>query len=232
MPALIDRYLASLERELSYDPALARRVRCEAEDHLREAIAADPVRDGERRAIERFGEPREIAARFASSSLRRQRKALAATVAGALALVFLAMKVRLAVAGPMHGALAHHPLLGAVLAIDRCAFWFALVAGAWAWAHATRAPKAPIFDAAFRRWLRMSFILSSSATAGVVASIAADAFLTAARLAAQRSLFVLLASLAVEVALAGFLIVAIRETTRRSETISALLASRAERGET
>jgi hypothetical protein len=91
---------------------------------------------------------------------------------------------------------------------------------------------AAIFDAAFRHWLRMSFILSSSATAGVVVSIAADALLTAARLAAQRPLFLVLPSLAVEVALAGFLIVAIRQTTRRSETISALLPSRAGRGET
>jgi hypothetical protein len=236
--ALIARYLASLERELGYDRALARRVRCEAEDHLSEAIAADSGCDAERRAIERFGEPSEIAARFACSSLRRQRKVLATTFLAAVVLVFLAMKVRLAAVGPANGAFAHDPRLAAaaaaVLAIDRCTFWFAIVAGAGAWVHAIRAPMPAVLDAAFRRWLRVSFILSSLATAGVLASIAADAFLASARLAvgaAQRSPLVLLATLGIEVGLGTILVAAIRKTMRRAETTSVLLASRTERGQ-
>jgi hypothetical protein len=235
--ALIARYLASLECELDYDRALARRVRCEAEDHLREAIAADADCDAERRAIERFGDPREIAARFACSSLRRQRKVLATTLSGAVVLVFLAMKVRVAAAGPAT-TIAHDPQLAAaaaaVLAIDRCTFWFAIAAGAAALVHAIRAPMLAVLDAAFRRWLRVSFILSSSATAGVLASITADALLIAARLlagGAQRPLLVPLATLGVEVALGTILVTAIRETMRRAETTSALLTSRPERGQ-
>jgi len=235
--ALIARYLASLERELGYDPALARRVRCEAEDHLREAVAADTGCDAERRAIERFGDPREIAARFACSSLRRQRKALATIFLGALILVFVAMKVRVAAAAPAHGAFAHDPHLAAaavaVLAIDRWTFWFAIAAGAWAWAYTVRAPIAAISDPAFRRWLRISFLLSSSAMAGLFVSIAADAFLTWARLAVGNghpSPLVPLGTLGVEVALAAILVGAIRETMRRAEATSVLLASLAERG--
>ena len=51
---MISDYLESLVGALSFDRSLSRRVRQEVEDHLREAVAADPVRDGieaERRAI-------------------------------------------------------------------------------------------------------------------------------------------------------------------------------------
>jgi HAAS len=140
--ALIDRYLAALERELSFDPALARRLRYEVEDHLDQASAAGGP-DAERRAIERFGEPRDIAARFAASSLRRQRKALGLAVVAAIAGIFLAMKIRIAAAGLAGSA----PGLAAVLAVDRYAFWFAAIAGALGWVHAVCAPAAQRFDA-------------------------------------------------------------------------------------
>jgi len=57
---VISAYLERLGAALSFDPLLARCVRAEVEDHLREAVAADPMGDGlaaERRAIANFGDP-------------------------------------------------------------------------------------------------------------------------------------------------------------------------------
>ena len=65
---MISAYLERLGAALSFDPLLARCVRREVEDHLREAVAADPLGDGltaERRAIANFGDPDVIAAQFA-----------------------------------------------------------------------------------------------------------------------------------------------------------------------
>jgi hypothetical protein len=58
---VISDYLDSLVGALSFDRPLSGRVRQEVEDHLREAVAADPAGDGpeaERRAIANFGDPR------------------------------------------------------------------------------------------------------------------------------------------------------------------------------
>ena len=64
---MISDYLDSLVGALSFDRPLSGRVRQEVEDHLREAVAADP--EAERRAIANFGDPRVIAAEFAMVSL-------------------------------------------------------------------------------------------------------------------------------------------------------------------
>jgi hypothetical protein len=227
MAALIDRYLAALERELSFDPALARRLRYEVEDHLEQAIAAGGP-DAERRAIERFGEPRDIAARFAGSSLRRQRKALGLAVVAAIAGIFLAMKIRVAAAGLAGSA----PGLAAVLAVDRYAFWFAAIAGALGWVHAVCAPAAQRFDAVLRRWAKRSSILASASAAGLVGSVAADLVLTVARLAAGtgQRVVVPLVTVGAEVALAAILIACVAEAMRRSAISSVLLGWAAERG--
>src|SRR6266403_1450386 len=42
-PGMIPDYLERLARELSFDRSLARNVRQEVEDHLWEAVAADPT---------------------------------------------------------------------------------------------------------------------------------------------------------------------------------------------
>ena len=73
MSGVIDDYVAALRRELDFDPALARRLASEVEDHLRDAAEADPAwpsPEAERRAVERFGLGREIAAQFADRCRR------------------------------------------------------------------------------------------------------------------------------------------------------------------
>jgi hypothetical protein len=57
---MISAYLESLAGALSFDRSLSRCVRQEVEDHLWEAVAADPISDrleAERRAIANFGDP-------------------------------------------------------------------------------------------------------------------------------------------------------------------------------
>src|SRR6202035_279052 len=67
-PDIISDYLDTLSRELSFDTLLAQRVRQEVEDHLSEAVAAEPEDDSgaaQRRAIRNFGDPRAIASEYA-----------------------------------------------------------------------------------------------------------------------------------------------------------------------
>jgi len=80
---VISDYLDSLVGALSFDRPLSGRVRQEVEDHLREAVAADPAGDGpeaERRAIANFGDPRVIAAEFAMVSLAKQTRRVGAAI--------------------------------------------------------------------------------------------------------------------------------------------------------
>jgi hypothetical protein len=72
---MIQDYVAALKRDLDFDPALARRMADEVEAHLWDAAEADPAgpsADAERRAVERFGLAREIAAQFATDAVNRQ----------------------------------------------------------------------------------------------------------------------------------------------------------------
>jgi hypothetical protein len=96
---VISDYLDSLVGALSFDRPLSGRVRQEVEDHLREAVAADPAGDGpeaERRAIADFGDPRVIAAEFAMVSLAKQTRRVGAAIILVIAGVFIAMKARVA----------------------------------------------------------------------------------------------------------------------------------------
>jgi hypothetical protein len=80
---VISDYLDSLAGALRFNQSLSGRVRQEVEDHLREAVAADPTgnwAEAERRAIARFGDPRILAAQFALVSLVKQARSLAAAI--------------------------------------------------------------------------------------------------------------------------------------------------------
>lgn len=129
MSGAIDDYVANLRRELDFDPALARRLASEVEDHLRDAAEADPAwpsPDAERRAVERFGLGREIAAQFAVDAVDRQARRTWVTLAVTVVVTFIAMRLR--VAWLDDGAIsALAPL------IDRYAFIAALTVGVVAW---------------------------------------------------------------------------------------------------
>ena len=125
----IDDYVAALCRELDFDRALARRLASEVEDHLRDAAEADPSwpsPEAERRAVERFGLGREIAAQFAVDAVDRQARRTWAMLGVTVVVTFIAMRLR--VAWLDDGAIsALAPL------IDRYAFIAALAVGVTAW---------------------------------------------------------------------------------------------------
>src|SRR5882757_5009488 len=97
MAGVIDDYVASLKRELDFDPVLARRLASEVEDHLHDAAEADPAwpsPEAERRAVERFGLGREIAAQFAADAVDRQARRSWVTLLVTVAVTFVAMRLR------------------------------------------------------------------------------------------------------------------------------------------
>ncbi|MBY0324759.1 MAG: hypothetical protein K2X72_39020 [Reyranella sp.] len=133
MSGAIDDYVANLRRELDFDPALARRLASEVEDHLRDAAEADPAwpsPDAERRAVERFGLGREIAAQFAVDAVDRQARRTWVTLAVTVVVTFIAMRLR--VIWLDDGAISA-PLAFAAPLIDRYAFIAALTVGVIAW---------------------------------------------------------------------------------------------------
>lgn len=182
MSGMIDDYVANLRRELDFDPALARRLASEVEDHLRDAAEADPEwpsPEAERRAVERFGLGREIAAQFAVDAVDHQARRVWVTLAVTVVVTFIAMRLR--VIWLDDGAIsALAPL------IDRYAFIAALTVGAIAWF-------------AFRR----SLAALAVCVAGLVVSIGAG--IVRAGLFADGAPIHVLLSAASEIALIGVL---------------------------
>jgi len=131
MAGVIDQYLASLRRELDFDPALARRLGDEVEAHLRDAAEADPAwpsPEAEQRAVARFGLAREIAVQFAADAIDRQARRSWIMLAATVAVTFVAMRLRIMWLDDVGGtASALAPL------IDRYAFIAALVVGTIGW---------------------------------------------------------------------------------------------------
>lgn len=97
MAGVIDDYVATLKRDLDFDRALARRMADEVEAHLRDAAEADPAwpsDEAERRAVERFGLAREIAAQFATDAVNRQARRSWIALLATVAVTFVAMRLR------------------------------------------------------------------------------------------------------------------------------------------
>jgi hypothetical protein len=131
MAGVIERYVAALQRDLAFDPDLARRMADEVEGHLRDAAEADPAwpsTGAEQRAVERFGLAREIAAQFAGDAVNRQARRTWIALLATVAVTFVAMRLRvmwLADVGDSLSALA--PL------VDRYAFIAAMAVAAIGW---------------------------------------------------------------------------------------------------
>jgi hypothetical protein len=182
MAGVIDDYVAALRRELDFDPALAERLASEVEDHLRDAAEADPAwpsPDAERRAIERFGLGRRLAAEFASDAVDRQARRTWIALAAAVAVTFIAMRLRVM-------WLDDASVFSLAPLIDRYAFIGALAVGLVGWF-------------AFHR----SVLAQAICLVGLAASITAG-FVRANLFAADAPLHVVLAA-AGEVALIGLL---------------------------
>ncbi len=184
MAGVIETYLATLRRELDFEPALARRMTEEIEAHLWDAAEADPAwpsPDAERRAVERFGLAREIAAEFAADAVSRQSRRTWLALLATLAVTFVAMRLRVMWLGEVGDSLSV-----LVPIVDRYAFIAALCVGALGW-FAWR-----------RSWLPLAIC-----RVAIVASVAAG-ILRAGLFAEGAPLTVLLAA-AGEIALIGLL---------------------------
>jgi hypothetical protein len=184
MAGVIEGYVATLRRELDFDPALAHRMADEIEAHLWDAAEADPawpLPEAERRAVERFGLAREIAGQFAADAVNRQARRTWIALLATVAVTFVAMRLRVIWLGDVGDSLS-------VLAplVDRYAFIAALSVAAIGWF-------------AFRR----SLLPLAICLAALAASIAAG-ILRAGLLVEAAPLHVLLTA-AGEIALIGLL---------------------------
>ena len=220
---LTNAYLDTLTQELSFDPALARRMRAEAEDHIREAIACDPMGatlESERRAIARFGAARDIAAQCAIPSLLKQVRHAGASVTLIAVGVLIAMKSRLAWYGA--AIVSDDPVLdnlrAIILSVDRYAFWCALLIAVYGWTHIGFVRASRETSLVLRKRLRQSLTMCSAAAVAVVITVASDTILTALKLfPAGQSAAIFFPSLTIglEAALAIVLVLRLRITVQR-----------------
>ena len=228
---MIPDYLERLARELSFDRSLARNVRQEVEDHLWEAVAADPTGNmlaAQQRAIANFGDARAIAAQFAVISLARHSRRAGAAAVLVIASVFIAMKARIAWNAAAQLAIGEdmRAVSGLVVLIDRYAFWLSVIIGLGGWAYIVSRRIPAGFYPAYRKQLRRFFVLCCAAAAALVVSVISDGVLTALLLRGMElsaGLLVPVFSMAIEIACVGILVFHIRGITRRTASTAALL---------
>jgi len=183
---VITDYLDALTTALSFDPALARRVREEAADHLQQAIAAERSRDGvaaARRAIAAFGDPAAIAAQFTAISLARRIARLRVALILAVAGIFVAMKGRVAwyaLIGSSAGYDAS-PATRVIGAIDRYAFWSSVIVAIGAFAYLAIRPGVPVVHLGLRRQARRVVVIGVAAAGPLALSVLSDGALAAIR---------------------------------------------------
>jgi hypothetical protein len=181
-------YLDALSRELEFDPALARRVRHEVEDHLRDAIEAEPGEpnsDAEWRAISRFGAAQDLAAQFKAASLHRRMKKTGALTLCAVAAIFAAMESRVIwyrhtqwrVSDPLKAASE------IIVPIDRYAFGLAIVFGILGWLYSASRPVPATYRQACRDQFHRGQFLMGTAALAVAVAVMCEVLLTGWRLA-------------------------------------------------
>jgi hypothetical protein len=228
---VIDEYVDSLLGALKHDRSLARHVRREVEDHLWEAVAADPSAEGpeaEQRAIASFGDPRVIAAQFAALSLAKHTRRTGAVVVLIIAGVFIAMKARLAWYTLMECAVSNDivSVTQLVGSIDRYSFWLSVIAGVGCWASHGRGRFQASLNFTHRKLFYRFISLCAAAAFALVVSVTSDAVLTLLRLpGASLSLEFLIPTLSMfcEILGAIFLVLQIRATARRAATTRTML---------
>jgi len=223
-------YLDLLGRELSYDPLLSRRVRLEVEDHLWEAAANEggDAAEAQRRTIEKFGDPREIARQYAALSIFSQIRRVAVIVVLALAGIFLSMRGRGAWYSLMQWGFSDHTqFIGAIgMSVTRYAFLLALAIGLVACAYIASRRLPVRLHQAYCEQIRRSAMFCVLAGYALLASVAADVVLTTLHVLGMKSSLAALIpilSAGVEIALLGLLFLNIRVAIRRTDFVSSFL---------
>jgi hypothetical protein len=223
-------YADALARELSFDPALSRRVRAEVEDHLWEAAAdafEGPTLKTQHRMIAEFGDPSELARQYAAVSLLSQLQRVRTVMGLAVIGIFVAMTGRVAWYKMMQWQ--PDPSLQRVteigLAIDRYAFMFALVIAlaAWVYIGTRRAPPEPDID--YAKQLRRCTALCAAAASALVVAVVTETVLTVSRLVASQlwtAALVPVLTLIAEASVAGVFMLCLGATVRRRALAGAL----------
>ena len=198
-------------------------MREEAADHLRQAIAADESHDrvvAERRAIAEFGDAHAIAGEFVAISLARSAARLRTGLIIAVAVIFVAMKGRVAWY-IMTGWSAGHdvsPATQVIAVIDRYAFWSSAIIAIGVFGYLAARPVAPAAHRGLRRKIRRVLLLGAAAIAPLVLAVMSDGMLTWIQLMgadlSARSL-VPIATMAAEIACIGILSLEFASMRRR-----------------
>jgi hypothetical protein len=228
---VIADYAEALASKLAFDRRLSRRVRQEVEDHLRDAVAADPAGDtpeAARRAIAAFGDPQAIAAQFGAGALVRQARSAGGAIILVIGGVLIAMKARLAWYALTQWMVSDETRAVSEIVgmLDRYAFWLAVALGVIGWAYIVGRATPARFHAACRRQSRRIFCLCAVVTAVLVAAVIADGVLTALRLGdttVSAMALIPVLSMAAEIVGAGFLVFHLRGLVRRMASIAGLL---------
>jgi hypothetical protein len=211
---VISEYLETLSAALSFDRALAQRVREEVEDHLQQAVAADSTKGGmaaEQRSIAEFGDAQAIAAQFAMISVAEQVRKLGVALILVIAGVFVAMKGRIAWYAVTGGDLGHDmtPVTRIVGSVDRYSFWLSAIIGVGSFAYVLGRPTPSLVDARYKKQLRCVLVCCLAAIATLVLSVISDGVLTAIRLTGAElcvSSLVPIGTMAIEIACIGILV--------------------------
>lgn len=228
---MISEYLDTLQAALRFDRSLARRVRKEFEDHLREAVAANPCEDrrqAEQHAIANCGDPRAIATELAIISLARRTKRLAVIIVLVLAGVLLLMRGLIAWYAAIQWAINEDvkPLAVTIGVVIRYAFGTATFIGAAAWAYGSRhsLPADYVYAQYFGHLDRFR-MLSGIATAALLVCVLSGGALTMVRLISTNptiAFFVPVLSVTLELLAVVMLVILLRGLTRQAEFTAGL----------
>ena len=227
---MISEYGVRLADRLAFDPALARTVRREVEDHLREAAAAvptDDVVDAERRAVTAFGDVQVLAAQFALVSLEQHTKRAGAVIRGEIARAFVVMMARVAGYAAMAMALRDdlRAVSGLVVTIDRHAFWLSLIAGIGGWIYISSRRSPAGFDPTYRAQLGRFVVLCGTAVGALVVSVVSVGVLTVVRLSGagiSATALIPILTMAAEIAGAGLVLRHLHRTRLRTTATAGL----------
>ena len=228
---MIQDYLDGLSRELDFDRSLARCVRQEVEDHLWEAVAADPtgnLLEAQRRAVANFGDARVLAAQFALVSLAKQSRRAGVAAVLVITGIFIAMKARVAWYAATQWAISDdlRAVGGLVGMIDRYAFLLAAIVGLGGWLYIRSREIPAALHPAYRRQLHRFLVLCCTATAALAVSVVSDAVLTALNLRGTElsaASVVPIFSMTIEIACVGMLVFHIYGIAQRAASAAALM---------
>ena len=228
---MIQDYLDGISRELDFDRSLARCVRQEVEDHLWEAVAADPagnLLEAQRRAVANFGDARVIAAQFAVVSLARQSRRAGVAAVLVVAGIFIAIKARVAWYAATQWAISDdlRAVGGLVGMVDRYAFLLAAIVGLGGWLYIRSREIPAALHPEYRRQLHRFFVLCCTAAAALAVSVVSDAVLTALNLRGTElstASVVPIISMTIEIACVGMLVFHIYGIAQRAASAAALM---------